>query len=393
MGGGGMLKVLGIIVGLLGAIYLVTNIIGAFFEAVGPFLKILIKVLVAFFLILFAPILKALAPHMKEIITAFLGLGKVIGGQIQKLIDAIGTGDIFKILIEMTPLVGGILGILLVGKAISLTVDLVAGALGGILGKFFNVMGEVIFKPAIDITLNLAKNAIAKLTALFTTTMLYGVPLGGLFAGTALLGIGIALLIVTTGDPLAQAVSAALVGTGLILTASALAGLGITLPEGIAFGLVVGIVFAIMGGLENIIPGLKQQLDKARTSLGAAPGQSVLQSWITDPLKAAGDAMNAWLYNFLLNMVPQMKNKAATTPAGTDFISRPGVGMIPFSSSDTIIGAKDFSKLGGGVTVNNTFNIDAGVDASKLKDILTKFSREQARELRMRTSYTAGTYA
>jgi hypothetical protein len=78
-------------------------------------------------------------------------------------------------------------------------------------------------------------------------------------------------------------------------------------------------------------------------------------------------------------------------PQEDDFISRPGMGIQSFSPSDTIIGTK--GGMGGGVTVNNTFNIDAGVDSSKLKEILSKFAREQARELRMRTSYSAGVYS
>jgi len=77
-----------------------------------------------------------------------------------------------------------------------------------------------------------------------------------------------------------------------------------------------------------------------------------------------------------------------------DFISRPGMGVSSFSPSDTIIGVKNPENLGGqSVVINNTFNVDGNVDKTELKKIFSDFSRDQARELRMRTSYVGGFYA
>jgi hypothetical protein len=77
-----------------------------------------------------------------------------------------------------------------------------------------------------------------------------------------------------------------------------------------------------------------------------------------------------------------------------DFIIRPGSGAVPFSPDDTIIGVKNPGALGGGgITINNTFNVEAGLDSSELKRIFDDFARKQAQEIRNRVSYPAGFYS
>jgi len=63
-----------------------------------------------------------------------------------------------------------------------------------------------------------------------------------------------------------------------------------------------------------------------------------------------------------------------------DFISRPGQAPIPFSPSDTIIGSRGGG--GGGMTVNNTFNVSADVDGDSMKRKLRELNRELIEDLR-----------
>lgn len=63
-----------------------------------------------------------------------------------------------------------------------------------------------------------------------------------------------------------------------------------------------------------------------------------------------------------------------TLPFQNDFVMRPGQGAVPFSSSDTLIGVKDTSKLGGGsVTINvNNPTVRSENDIRKLVDMISK---------------------
>lgn len=62
------------------------------------------------------------------------------------------------------------------------------------------------------------------------------------------------------------------------------------------------------------------------------------------------------------------------TPVADDFISRPGMGIQPFSPSDTVIGTKGGGGMGGNVTVNTTINasLHNEVDVAMLQRTLSE---------------------
>lgn len=73
-----------------------------------------------------------------------------------------------------------------------------------------------------------------------------------------------------------------------------------------------------------------------------------------------------------------------------DFISRPGMGVQPFSANDTIIGFKGKSPMGKGdikIELRPTYHISAGTDRNELKRIFEEHDRKVKNEITSAISY------
>ena len=276
--GGGI----GSLVGMLAGISVAVLLISGFFEAVGPFLKVLVKIIGAFFLILLAPLIRALAPNLRGMIKVLMDFGKWLAGGLTWLIGAIGE--------FLKDPIGGLM------KLGGWLLDLIGKAVKWGLAWFM--------KP-----LEVVDKALKDLKYYFTDQKTGG------------------------------------------LDQSKVAGFSLGMASG-----------AVLPGSGGAVMNFFRMLDLTWKLLTYKPPTSTFSG-------GGGGGF-----------------------AG-DFISRPGMGVQKFSPDDTVIGTKGGMGASGGITINNTFNVDASVDKTQLMDIFNKFSRQQARDIRMKTSYAGGFYA
>jgi len=289
-GGGGLKEMAGSLSSLVSMTTIISGamlIVGGFFEAVGPFLKVLVKVIGAFFLILLAPVFRALAPYMPALIKTFMNFGRWLSGGLVQLMKWIG--------------------------------DFIKDPLGS-LKKLHNWFWSLI-ADAVQWGVKNLPNLIA-------------------VALEAILKIG--------GD----------IGGGIVTD--------------------VKTTFKNLL-LDSFMLGFRGTND-----------------FLGNPVDAETMKVYEEVSKNLLRKLDKLLLGGFFTGSGTagDFISRPGMGIQSFSPNDTIVGMKDLGGLGGGgVNITNNFKIDASVDKTEMKRILSQFSRDQAREVRNKVSYVGGLYS
>jgi len=397
------------------------SVVAVFYEAVGPILKVVIKALAAILLILLMPVLKLLLPALPNVIKSLIGLAKSASKMEQTLLDILKAIGKFVVDFVTKLLTGDFSG------ALKMVVDLVIGALAmlvKVLLSGVNLLGTAIFGEKIWSGI---KEAIGMVVKFFSTEIWGRVQAGvdfiqGMFDPNlgvwdkiklAINFIGTEVFGPTVWGAIKDAVSwikAEVFGGTLwddIKGAIDYIGTSIfgtkiweSIKDAVDF---VSKIFTVKGLWDNI----KKAVDFI--------GESVFGKGIWDDIKKAVDDVKTWLSDFakakdnvqiiidilgwlatplqhLLDLLMKLPGLGGGSTHG-DFISRPGQAVASFSPNDTIIGMKNPGTAGGNVTVNNTFNIDAGVDSSKLKQILSEFSRQQARDLRQRVSYPGGVYS
>lgn len=208
-------------------------------DAFGFFLKmfktmfsLLILPLILLLTPIIVPILRAIAEHTKA------------------FVEAMKTGNIPKMAIEFLPLAAtGLLAILALGVA-KVTVDLITGALSGLIGKLFSTAGDIIFKGSIPVGLSTLPTSIAGFL---------GTPIG-IFTIGQLLGAGIAVavatdILVNKKVSLEDMFGAFL--AGWLITGTAVGGI-------VALGIVVTVAI-LLPGLENTkksLKGIQQAIDR-----------------------------------------------------------------------------------------------------------------------------------
>ncbi len=367
--GGGMMGSLGIIIGLLSIVVIAMVLISAFFDAVGPIIKMFMKVLSAIFLILLAPILRRVMPVIGELIKGVIGGAKAVAGGMDVVFDSIGNlimGALFSpikdILFDTAKVIVQGITILLfsLAKVITSTVfDAAIGLLEGfkMLGSYLLALGgadsgtiQKFTKGVAEIqnVLGYTRNDILKTLDNLQIVMLYAEE--RFFESMKEL---------TNGGWEDVYTIATQWMTDLVSKSNEIffpGGGGIT-PAGAAAAK------SIFGGMNGVIQGGNGPIDGSQGGSGPWGGQ---------------------------------RYPGTHTPGGgpdlaiaQDFISRPGGGVMKFSPNDTIIGMKNPGAMGG-QTINTTLNVSAGVDKKEFRKLLTEFGRQQGRELRTRTSYYGG---
>ena len=429
-------------VGLLGVIAIAMMLIGAFFEAVGPFIKVVMKLFAAFFLIALLPALKLLMTNLPLIWTVLKVIAKGIAFVLQAIIDAFGaiignvdeqTGisagkiDWGKLLLWIFAPVPMLLATFLGPLIISLGQQLftwLATALPAFIESAVAVIkgvidwiGEAIFGKSVW---NSIKDAIAWLSDyLFNTTSgaWNTIQTGIEWLGSFLFATGtgawntIQTGIETIAKILDPTTSIATIKSAINTIATDVFGKETwdTIKGVIAWLYDNIFVQSVWDPLSNAISTLVTALTAAADKInsiswlwgGSVNTNSLVKSVNTNSLvKSDGTSTTSKFLNKLNVTSPTVPKSgvsaeqvAADKAKYADFISRPGAGVANFSPNDTIIGMKDPSKLGGGTTINNTYYIDGKVDKNALKEIMNQMAREQGKQLRGKVSYTAGFYA
>ena len=384
------------IAGTLVVISIAMALIGAFFEAVGPIIKVVMKMLSAMILILLMPFLKRGLPILFELLKWMIVAAKGISGFVDEFLTYIES----------------VVGKALAGDPLAI-IELLFGAT-------FGMFGIYVLKKIVGFLTSVDWGAVID----FIVPILVGV-------FNVLLGVATAFL-------------AAIGGAG--------GGILKWIADGIIFiwnlFKITGIFKAIQGAIEFIGESVfgKELWEKIKTAIidvntmldnewtniintlkdiGAAlePLAKALQNWKNTP--------NVWEYygvgadpnkrissgggkfgtgNESINYtdpglnanvmrggetIAERDARVAGYVAGgiaQDFISRPGMGIQAFSKNDTLIGVKNSKGLGGTTIINN-LNVSAGVDKNEFRKILEEFSRQQGRNLRSTTSYFGGSYA
>lgn len=98
--------------------------------------------------------------------------------------------------------------------------------------------------------------------------------------------------------------------------------------------------------------------------------------WLAEKIKTIWD----WIKDALGSIVPSWLGGGRKD----DFISRPGQAPVSFNPSDTIIGVKDISKLGGSIVIN--INNPIVRQSSDIKNIANEVSRVLQRQMSGRIS-------
>ncbi len=409
--GGGVMAALGLIAGLLVVISVGMTLISAFFDAVGPIIKVVMKMVSAMILILLMPFLKRGLPVLFGILKWMIQMAKGIANfadtfmtYIEKLLGKAMGGDpmaIFELLVG--PL--GML-VLFLGKKL---VEFLAGV------NWNAIVAKVI--PILEGAFNFAKDMIKTfVTNTFGSDAWNLIKAAIEFIKIALNPGGIWTIIKGVIDYIDEEIFNK--------------GIWKSIRDGLdEIGYFMDVEWQkIISGLMDIGNAL-EPIAKWFRDLSVwfgGTGPSLLEQWYAGPGGSAyGEAKGVWGgKGATLGAYGDTGGKNMTPPPGWtgdsgvgipenyrripgggvetiaerdarmakemgDFISRPGAGIIPFSSSDTIIGTKNPGAIGG-TTINTTLNVSAGVDKGEFRKLLTEFSRQQGRELRTRTSYYGG---
>ncbi len=100
--------------------------------------------------------------------------------------------------------------------------------------------------------------------------------------------------------------------------------------------------------------------------------------WLAGKIRSIWD----WIKDAVSNMLPKFLGGGGRRD---DFISRPGQAPVSFNPSDTIIGVKDISRLGGGSIIIN-INNPLVRQTSDIKNIANEVSRVLQRQMTGRVS-------
>jgi hypothetical protein len=366
-GGGGMMTALGTIAGILVAISVATALIAAFFEAVGPFIKVVFKLLSAIMLILLVPFLKRIMPLIAGFFKWLIENSKMIADGIDKMLSSLEN---------------------LVGRAMG--GDLIAW-IELMLAPFFLLIGPALFAIFKAVTDLLQNTDWTKVLNDFFAVIIPVVSgfIGGLFSGDTWSKIKEVINLIGTsifGETIWTGIKNAIHFIQTKIFPEKGEGVWYKIMQAInwiwneVFGGVAG--GGLWGLIQTALSAASTMLTDKWASIGAALSNAL--DLINNALKVPGKVaeVGGGLYQGLVDFL-------TGKPKEADFISRPGSGTQAFSSDDTIIGMKNPGALGG-TTINNYLTVSAGVDRNEFRKILSDFNREQAKGMRSKTSYFGG---
>lgn len=340
-------------------------IIGAFFEAVGPIIRVVMKVLSILVLTLLMPVLKILLPVLPGLISALMAMANFISAfsPLGMIGDTLGNalGNASDTIGDLAT--KGSEGLIKLQEDSFTKMGEFASQMSNIIGDFISHLPQ-----SLDIMLKTGKKIYDYVTSHINEIMSAVLKVGGQFYNYVVLHISESMRdIIKIGATFLQWVK--------------------TSQD------------AILGDLKDI-------------------GKWVYDSFTTaivSGLDSLGN-LGQWLYDtitkFIKNLIPTNLFSGGFNIAGNvakggmdvfdsfkkmfgfgDFISRPGIGIAAISPQDTVVGFKGSSPMGGSTVFSPTYNINGVGSAGELKNILEKINREQARLLRMKTSYPGGTFA
>ncbi len=336
-------------------------LIAAFFDAVGPIMKILFKTLSAVILILLTPFLKLFIPLLRAGIPALINFSKLIAERVQKLFDAFKLPEAFQKLAEGD--IKGFFETVFSGLApgIKTWIDLILDDFAFIFGFLPEPFKDVFDKIIV--------------AARFVNDKLFGD--SGWFLKFV---VGIA-----------EVVDILFGGGGLWLK--------------IISGL-LNVKDNLLPVFNSIVDALSDFLGKIRALLGffgigGGSGGGSGGGGGGGGGAVGGSPQNSRFLagNFSrvrgLGTSPDFLDLVRDVTGGSfgDFISRPGQSPVSFSPGDTIIGTKNPGALGGGgMTVNQTININADVDVGSLRRKIEEANREMIAEWKRQGSFVGRTF-
>ncbi len=393
LGGGGVLVALGAIAALLTVISVSMMLISAFFDAVGPIIKVVVKMISAMILILLMPFLKRGLPVLFGILKWMIQMAKGISTfadqfmtYMEKLFGRVLTGDPMAIVeLLLGPI--GMLGIFLAKKLVEFLAEVdwkgIVDSIIPLLESAFAILGEAInaFGTAVfgEETWGKIKAAIRFIQEILAPEGLWGKIKEAIdYIGKEIFGEAVWNNI------------KALIGTAKDLLITSLTNVSTAIQE-IAIGM-VNWWNSMFGWIARVstpksVDSKSFLLKALGVSLGGGGGKSVKD--LVEAMDAGYSADSGMRGG---ETIAERDARVGGYIAGgmaTDFISRPGMALQSFSPNDTIIGTKTPGAIGGGNITNNLY-VSAGVDKSEFRKLLTEFSRQQGRELRTRTGYYGG---
>lgn len=125
-------------------------------------------------------------------------------------------------------------------------------------------------------------------------------------------------------------------------------------------------------------------------------GRGIRNSWwkfkdaLVSVFRRSKSAIKNWLSNFWDNILPWRRgggdsnDSGGNNPKQNDFISRPGGGITPFSSQDTIVGFKGDSPFGGGTNITQNININVS-DKEMMRRMIDDNNRKLVDDIRRLT--------
>ncbi len=337
--GGGMMAALGTIAALLGIIAVAMTLISAFFDAVGPIIKVVMKMISAMILILLMPFLKRGLPVLFDILKWMIEGTKTISGfvdsfmtYIEKLLGKAMGGDpmaIFELLV-------GPLGMLVIflGK------------------KLVEFLAAVDWKAIVDAVIPMLQNAFSVVMEFINTI------------GKAVFGKQMWLQIIQAVNLIREIFSEG----GVWKTISkVIDDIGETI-----FG------ETTWNNIKELINASMILLVDSLTNVANAV-QGVAVAIVT-----------AW--NAVLGWAAPVSSPSSQSPLTSNLNNLLSKGIFPkggFSGGSSSAGT--FTPGSNpGLAITNNLSVSAGVDRKEFSRILTDFSRQQGRELRNRTSYYGG---
>ncbi len=369
--GGGIAGALVTMVGLLTVISIAMLIMSAFFEAVGPFIKVVMKMLSAIILILLMPFLKRIMPLLTGFFTSLIEFSKETANGLDKMFDKLESGT------------AGV-------------PEFIAVILTGFLGPFFRLfeMGMSGMFSDFDVA--------GLFDEVDDALVIIGTDMKKAFKDQLENPLSILNTLLNTNNETLDKQLLRLLGNLIAFNGEFAAGGRIYLllqnigwfdkSLKVNFQNIIDLFFGWMFNLDDALYNLNTWIEVTLFNVLANFANKVIWAYnqisnLLSPIIAIGSMTGIALKDYT-----EPRNSSDSDYMGlqtmtpmSDFISRPGGGMVPFSPNDTIIGMKDTSGLG--VNITNNLTVSAGVDKTEFKKLLTEFSRQQARDLRTRTSY------
>ncbi len=374
--GGGIMGALGTIAALLIVIAVAMTLISAFFDAVGPIIKVVMKMISAMILILLMPFLKRGLPVLFEILKWMISGTKAISGfvdnfmtYIEKLLGKAMGGDIGAIF----ELLVGPLGMLVI-------------FLGKELVKF---LARVDWGAIVDAVIPMLTSAFEIIKGLINTlgTSVFGEVIWGKIRGAVQF-----ISNIFKEEGLWTTIKNAIDYIGDEVFGDALWN-----DIKLAFDGLLGMIESISAKMFKFWNDTIGSLPAYRVSSAAERLAIQIKAGYITYSPRGGGATNAGTGGETTPVDDNMRGgetiaerdaRVARYISGDladDFISRDGK-IQKFSSDDTIIGTKN----PGGANITNNLYVSAGVDKKEFRKLLTEFGRQQGRELRTRTSYYGG---